>query len=91
MITAIILIQTERTQVTLIAEQLVDMDGIAEVYSVSGAYSLVAIVRVRSTEDLASLVTTQLVKIDAITRTETMLAFRAFSRHDVESMFLLGE
>jgi DNA-binding Lrp family transcriptional regulator len=91
MITSIILIQTERTKVTDVAEKLVDMHGIAEVYSVSGPYALVALARVNSTEDLAILVTTRLVSIEGITSTETMLAFRTFSRHDLDTMFSLGE
>ena len=87
MVTAIILLHAERTRINEVAEQLAAMEEISEVYSVSGKYDLVAIVRVTANDDLANLVTKKLVKIDHITSTETMLAFRAYSRHDLESMF----
>ena len=90
MVTSIILINAERNQINEIAEQLQGIQGISEVYSVSGNYDLVAIVRVKTTDDLASLVTKEMITIQGITKTETMLAFQAFSRHDLESMFALG-
>ena len=72
------------------AEKLAEMEGISEVYSVSGNYDLIAIVRVKSNDDLADLVTKKLLSIDAILKSETMLAFQAFSRHDLETMFAVG-
>ena len=90
MVTAMILINTERRQVAAVAEALVEIEGISEVYSVSGNYDLVAIIRVAANEDLAELVTGKMVEIDGITHTETMLAFKVFSRHDLESMFAIG-
>lgn len=90
MVTSIILINTERTKINEVAEQLVEMNGISEVYSVSGNYDLIAIVRVPSNDDLAHLVTERLRKIESILETETMLAFKAFSRHDLEAMFAVG-
>jgi len=87
MVTAIILINVERHQVNAIAEQLADMREISEVYSVSGQYDLIAIVRVESTDALAELVTNHLLKIDGIEKTETVLAFKAYSRHDLDAMF----
>ncbi len=90
MVTSIILINTERTQINTVAETLSEMEGISEVYSVSGNYDLVAIVRVPTNEDLATLVTNKLLTINAIVKTETMLAFKAFSRHDLEAMFTVG-
>ena len=66
------------------------MDGISEVYSVSGNFDLVAIVRVKTNEELADLVTKKMLAIEGIIKTETMLAFQAFSRHDLEAMFALG-
>lgn len=91
MVTSIILLNTQRTKINEVAEQLAAMDGISEVYSVSGNYDLVAIARVPSNDDLANLVTKKMVGIDAISKSETMLAFRAFSRHDLEAMFAIGE
>lgn len=90
MITSIILINAERTKVSQVAEELVKIDGVSEVYSVSGSYDLVAIIRVPNNEDLANLVTTKLIKIEAIVKTETMLAFRAFTRHELEGVFSIG-
>ena len=90
MVTSIILINAERTKIKTIAEQLQAVKGISEVYSVSGSYDLIAIVRVPANEDLADLVTEKMNRIEGITRTETMLAFKAYSRHDLESMFALG-
>jgi len=90
MVTSIILINADRTKIKTIAEQLQEIKGISEVYSVSGSYDLIAIIRVPANEDLADLVTEKMNRIEGITRTETMLAFKAYSRHDLESMFALG-
>lgn len=90
MVTSIILINVERTRINEVADQLVDFDGISEVYSVSGKYDLVAIVRVKTNDDLSDLVTRKLRKVDNILATETMLAFQTFSKHDLESMFTVG-
>jgi DNA-binding Lrp family transcriptional regulator len=90
MVTSIILLNVERTKINEVAEILAGMKGISEVYSVSGNYDLVAIVRVHSNEELADLVTQHLLKINSILKTETMLAFQAFSRHDLEAMFSIG-
>ena len=90
MVTSIILMNVERTLVNDIAERLADRPEISEVYSVSGSYDLVAIVRVPHNDDLARLVTEHLTGITGIEHTETMLAFRAYSRHDLEEMFAIG-
>lgn len=87
MVTSIILLNVERDMVNEIAEQLADMRGISEVYSVTGMYDLVAIVRVNTNEELAELVTGEMLKIDGIERTETMLAFKTYSKHDLDAMF----
>lgn len=90
MVTSIILINAEREKINTLAEQLAEMDGVSEVYSVSGTYDLVAMVRVATNEDLAELVTSRMYQLEGIEKTETMLAFKAFSRHDLERMFSLG-
>ena len=90
MVTAIILLNVERDKVNDIAEQLADMEAISEVYSVGGRYDLVAIVRVQKNEALADLVTNEMSGLKGIINTETMLAFRAYSRHDLEHMFSIG-
>ncbi len=87
MVTAIILMTVERTRINDVAEKLAAMEEISEVYSVSGNYDLVAMVRVAENDDLADLVTRKLVAVGDILHTETMLAFRAYTRHDLESMF----
>lgn len=90
MVTSIILINAERSKINEVAEQLAALDGISEVYSVSGNYDLIAIARVPSNDDLANLVTKKMVSIDSILKSETALAFKAFSRHDLEAMFAIG-
>lgn len=90
MVTSIILINAERTKINSIAGQLQEMKGISEVYSVSGSYDLIAIIRVADNEALATLVTEKMNTVEGIRETETMLAFKAYSRHDLESMFALG-
>ncbi len=87
MVTSIILLNVKRNRVNEIAEQLAGMKGVSEVYSVTGNYDLVAMIRVKTNEDLAELVTGHLVNIDGIEKTDTMLAFKAYSKHDLEAMF----
>ena len=90
MVTAIILIETERARTIAVGEALADVEGISEVYTVAGRYDLVAMVRVRRNEDLADLVTGRLRDLDGIESTETLISFRTWSRHDLESLFSLG-
>jgi DNA-binding Lrp family transcriptional regulator len=90
MVTSIILINVERSKINETAEELAATDGISEVYSVSGNYDLIAVVRVKSNEELSDLVTRNLLKIDSILKTETLLAFKAYSRHDLEAIFSIG-
>lgn len=90
MITAILLCTVDRRRIPETAQQLVDIPEVSEVYSVAGDYDLVAIVRVRRHEDLAEVVTTKLAPLDGITRTNTMIAFRTFSNHDLERLFSIG-
>lgn len=90
MVISIILIEVERSKINEVAAELAVMKGISEVYSVSGKYDLVAIARVSSNEELSDLVTNHLLKISAILKTETMLAFQAFSKYDLDAMFSIG-
>jgi DNA-binding Lrp family transcriptional regulator len=91
MVTSIILIQVDRTKINETAQTLSAIPGISDVYSVSGKYDLIAIARVVSNEDLSELITSQLLKIASILKTETMLAFKTYSKHDLESLFSIGE
>jgi DNA-binding Lrp family transcriptional regulator len=90
MVNAVVLLVVEKDKVNEVAEKLVDLPGITEVYSVAGQYDLVAIARVRDPEGIAEAVTRQMLKIDGITRSETLIAFRAFSRYDLERIFSIG-
>lgn len=87
MVTFIILLNVESNKVTEIAEDLASMPEISEVYSVTGIYDLVAIVRTKTNDDVAVLVTDRMGAIEGIKKTDTMLAFKAFSQHDLEAMF----
>ena len=90
MVSAVVLLKTHRGLINEVAAQLAELNGISEVCSVGGRYDLVAILRVRDNEAMADLVTEHMLKVDGIAESETLLAFRAFSRHDLESMFSLG-
>ncbi len=90
MVTAIIFLNCERNKIKEVAEKLTDMSGVSEVYSVGGRYDLIAIVRIKKNEELAELVTEEMVTLDGIVNTETMIAFRSYSRHDLERMFSIG-
>jgi len=74
-----------------LAERLLEVPGIAEVYSVAGPFDLVAVARVREREDLADLVTDHVAVLEGIERTETLIAFRAYSKRDLGLMWDLGE
>lgn len=90
MVSAVILLMVEKSKVNEVAGKLVELPGISEVYSVAGHYDLVAIARVRQNEDIAEAVTNQMLKIEGIQRSETLIAFRVFSRYDLEAMFSVG-
>ncbi|HEX4541300.1 MAG TPA: Lrp/AsnC ligand binding domain-containing protein [Acidimicrobiales bacterium] len=88
---AFVLIEAELAQVADLAEALADVDGVAEVYSVaSDDADLVAIIRVRRHEDLAEVVTRRIAALGGIRSTSTMVAFKSYSRHDLEAMWDLG-
>jgi len=91
MVTAIVLLRCARGDVNKVAETLAEQHGVSEVYSVSGNYDLVAMIRVANNDLLASTVTDAIAEIDGIEHTETMLAFRTYSRHDLEEMFSIGQ
>lgn len=90
MVNAIVLLNVERDKVNEVAEKLAETQGVSEVYSVAGRYDLIAIIRVKSTDDLADTVTNHMRYLKGILKTETMLAFRAYSRHDLERVFSIG-
>ena len=90
MVSAIVLLNVQRNQINSVAEQLTQLKGITEVFSVAGRYDLVAVLRVMDNDSLADLVTAQMLQVEGITHSETLIAFRVFSRHDLEAMFSIG-
>ena len=90
MITAIVLIKTAVDRVGEVAEAIAEIPGVTEVYSVTGDIDLVALVRVRAHEELAQVIPGRLNRVDGVVSTETHIAFRAYSRHDLEAAFALG-
>ncbi|MCJ8300155.1 MAG: Lrp/AsnC ligand binding domain-containing protein [Pseudomonadales bacterium] len=90
MVSTIVLMNVERGQASNVGEKLAEMTGVTEVYSVAGAYDLVALVRTENNEQLADLVSGEFGKIDSIVSTQTMIAFKTFSKFDLDAMFSIG-
>lgn len=90
MVSAVVLLTVERATINQVAETLAGIEGVSEVYSVGGRYDLVAIIRVKDNESLAELITNQMLLVEGINDSETLIAFRVFSRHDLEKMFSIG-
>jgi DNA-binding Lrp family transcriptional regulator len=90
MVTAIVLLNVERNKVTAVAKQLAEMDGISEVYSVAGQYDLAVVIRARDNDQMAEVVTDHMLQVQGIIKSETLMAFRVHSRHDLDSMFSIG-
>ena len=90
MVTAIVLIKAETSRIPELAEQIANMDGVSEVFSVAGRHDLVAIVRVGKNEELADVISDKMRHLDGIVETETMIAFRAYSRRELEVGLELG-
>ncbi|HZB33564.1 MAG TPA: Lrp/AsnC ligand binding domain-containing protein [Streptosporangiaceae bacterium] len=90
MITAIVLVKADVARIPEVAEAIAAIDGVSEVYSVTGEFDLVAMVRVRAHDELADVIPGRLNKLDGIVDTETHIAFRTYSQHDLEAAFALG-
>jgi DNA-binding Lrp family transcriptional regulator len=90
MITAIVFVQADVDRIPEVAEAIAAFPEVSEVYSVTGSVDLIAMVRVRAHDELAEVITGRLTKIAGIVHTETHIAFRAYSRHDLEAAFSLG-
>lgn len=90
MVTAIVLIKAQTDKVSTLAQQITEVDGVSEVFSVAGQYDLIVIVRVSTNEALADVVSDRIRKLEGITSTETLIAFRAFSKRELEAAFSLG-
>jgi DNA-binding Lrp family transcriptional regulator len=89
-ITAIVLVHVDPDRIPEVAQVIAEIDGVSEVYSVTGDVDLVAMVRVREHDALADVIADRLSKVDGVQGTDTHIAFRAYSKHDLESAFALG-
>lgn len=90
MVTAMVLMTVARGKVQQIGSILADTPGVTEVFSIAGRYDLVVLIRVKTNEELAELVTGKIASLEDITSTETLMAFKVYSRHDLEAMFSIG-
>jgi DNA-binding Lrp family transcriptional regulator len=90
MVNAVILLNVQREAINHVAERLAAIEGVTEAYSVAGQYDLAVVVRARDNEALADLVTSRMLQDKGIVRSETLIAFRVFSRYDLEHMFSIG-
>jgi len=88
---AIVLIQAESTKLGTLGSELAGIEGVAEAYSVTGEWDFVAILRLREQDQLAQVVTGRLSQLEGVRRTQTMVAFEAYSRHDLEALFSVGQ
>ena len=87
---AVVLIQCDVDGIAAAAEAIADVDGVSEVYSVAGEFDLVAIVRVPGHDDLAKVIPGGIARVDGVARTESLIAFQVYSKHDLERMFSIG-
>ena len=90
MITAIVNVNAQVDRIPEVAQAIAELEGVSEVYSVAGDWDLIAIARVNKHEDLAEVIANKLSKIPGIRGTQTHIAFRAYSEHDLEAAFSLG-
>ncbi|HTU30972.1 MAG TPA: Lrp/AsnC ligand binding domain-containing protein [Solirubrobacteraceae bacterium] len=88
---AIVLIQADASALGTLGGELAGIDGVAEAYSVTGEWDFVAILRLREQDQLAQVVTGRLSQLQGVKRTQTMVAFEAYSRHDLEALFSVGQ
>jgi DNA-binding Lrp family transcriptional regulator len=88
---AIVLIQADRSALATLGGELADLEGVAEAYSVTGEWDFVALLRLREHDQLATVVTGQISQLSGVVRTHTMVAFEAYSRHDLEALFSVGQ
>lgn len=90
MITAIVFVEADVARIPEVAEQIAGLQGVSEVYSVTGHLDLIVMVRVRAHDDVAAVVADRLNKVSGVLSTETHIAFRAYSQHDLERAFSIG-
>ena len=90
MITAVVLVQCEIDEIPEAAQAIAELEGITEVYSVAGEFDLVAVVRVHRHEDLATVIPQGIARVEGVERTETLIAFQVYSKHDLDRLFAIG-
>jgi DNA-binding Lrp family transcriptional regulator len=90
MVSALVLMTIERNLINEVAEKLLEIKGVSEVYSVAGQYDLVGVIRVSDNESLAEVVTEHMLQVEGIISSETLIAFRVYSKHDLERIFAIG-
>ena len=90
MLTAMVLIDVDAGRIPEVASEIADVPGVSEVYSVTGEVDLIAMIRVRQHEELADVIADRLSKVAGVLRTQTYIAFRAYSKHDLEQAFDIG-
>jgi DNA-binding Lrp family transcriptional regulator len=90
MITSIVMVSVAPDRIPEVAQQIADLDGVSEVYSVAGDVDLIVMVRVRDFDQIAEVIAGRLSKIEGVLGTDTHIAFRAYSRHDLDAAFALG-
>ena len=87
MVAAVVLIRAKRESIPAAARQVASIPGVAEVYSVSGEWDLIAVVRVPEWEQIAEVVTERVAQVEGLERTETLVAFRVYSRQDLDAAY----
>jgi len=87
LITAVVLITAERSALPKLGEDLAALPGVSEVYSVTGEFDFIAMVRAKTHDELADIVTTRIAQTKGVAKTHTHVAFRAYSKHDLETLF----
>ena len=90
MVTAVVLVQCEIDEIAEAAQAIADIEGVTEVYSVAGEFDLVAIVRVADHQSLASVIPQGIARMEGVERTETLIAFQVYSKHDLDRLFSIG-
>ncbi|MFL6138311.1 MAG: Lrp/AsnC family transcriptional regulator [Frankiaceae bacterium] len=90
MITAIVMVSCAPDRIPEVAQRIAELEGVGEVYSVTGGVDLIAMVRVREHEHLADVIADQLSKVDGVLATDTHIAFRSYAKQDVDAAFSIG-
>jgi DNA-binding Lrp family transcriptional regulator len=90
MVNAIVLLKVDKDRINPVAEEIASFDGVAEVYSVAGQYDLVVIIRASDDEQIAVLVTDELLQVEGLQSSETLIAFRTYTRDDIDGLFSVG-